>query len=122
MRLEEIEKKIEKIKRSLVLVQAMRPGSISKQYSVCGKKPCRCVDPDKPKKHGPYYQLSYAHKGKSTSMFIQPQYYHQVKREVEQYKKFKLLIEQWIELAIQYSQGRISHGKSQEHKRRTNKI
>jgi len=41
----------------------MRPGSLSKQYSVCGKAGCRCVDREKPRKHGPYYQLSYVHRG-----------------------------------------------------------
>lgn len=113
MRLKEIEKKIEKIKNKLVLIQEMRPGSLSKQYSVCGKPNCRCVDPKTPKKHGPYYQLSYVYNGKNTSRFIQAPYYQQVKREVENHKKFKRLVDQWIGLALQYSEERISQEKSQ---------
>jgi hypothetical protein len=97
----------------MILIQEMRPGSLSKQYSVCGKPNCRCVDSKTPKKHGPYYQLSYVYNGKNTSRFIQAPYYQQVKHEVENYKKFKLLVDQWIGLALQYSEEKISQEKSQ---------
>ena len=48
----------------------MLPGSISKQWNVCGNPNCRCKDKDNPKKHGPYYQLSFTIGGKSSSMFL----------------------------------------------------
>lgn len=107
MRLKTIEKKIEKIKSKLLLIQDMRPGSLSKQYSICGKPTCRCVDPKNPKKHGPYHQLSYAHKGRNTTKFIQAQYFQQIKRELQNYRKFKALCDQWIVLALQASQEKI---------------
>jgi len=114
MELKKIKKQIESIKRRLLKVGEMRPGSLSRQYSVCGKKNCRCVDPKKPKKHGPYNQLSYIHHGKNTSRFIRPKFYKQVKQELVQYKKFKLLIDQWIELAMKYSQEKIDKEKKME--------
>ena len=101
-------KQIEDVKKRLLQIGEMRPGSLSKQYSVCGKKNCRCIDPKKPKKHGPYYQLSFTHKGKSSSRFIRPQLYNKIKGEVAEYNKFKLLIEKWIELAILLSEEKIA--------------
>ena len=64
-----LEKQIEKTKKALVALGDMRPGSLSKQYNVCGKPGCSCKA-DPPKKHGPYYQVSYTRKGKSSSKFV----------------------------------------------------
>ena len=58
MQVEKLEARIEKVKAQLQKVGLMRPGSLSKQYSACQKPGCKCVDPVKPQKHGPYYQLS----------------------------------------------------------------
>ena len=55
-------KKIESIKQKIIELEEMRPGSLSKQYNVCGTPNCKCKDKEKPQKHGPYYQLSYTHK------------------------------------------------------------
>ena len=60
-----LEKQIEETKKTLVALGDMRPGSLSKQYNVCGKPGCSCKA-DPPKKHGPYYQVSYTRKGKSS--------------------------------------------------------
>jgi hypothetical protein len=35
----------------------MHPGALSMQYAACQKPGCACVDPVKPKKHRPFYQL-----------------------------------------------------------------
>ena len=56
-----IEKRITEIKLELQGIGPMRPGSLSEQYTVCGKAGCRCADPKHPRKHGPYYQLSFVH-------------------------------------------------------------
>jgi len=52
----EIERQIEKLKRDLAGLGQLRPGSLSKQYTVCGHPGCRCLATP-PQKHGPYYQL-----------------------------------------------------------------
>jgi len=49
---------------------AIMPGSIKEQYSVCGKADCVCKDKVNLRKHGPYNQLSFSTKGKSSTMFI----------------------------------------------------
>jgi hypothetical protein len=95
-----IETQINKIKMKLMKVGEMRPGSLSKQYNVCGVKGCRCKDPVKPKKHGPYHQLSYVHKKKSTTRFIRRHQLAAVRNQTNQYKKYKILMEKWVELAL----------------------
>lgn len=95
-----IEKRIAQIKEELQTIGDMRPGSLNQQYTVCGKEGCRCVDPDKPQKHGPYYQLSYVHNGKSTTQFIGGPSVDNVRQQLDNYKKFRELTAEWVDLAL----------------------
>lgn len=92
--------RIEEIKKRLVALGEMRPGSLSEQYNVCGNPSCRCKDPKNPKKHGPYYQLSYTHKGKSTTEFVKKDDVVGVRRQIKNYRQFKKLIEEWVDLSV----------------------
>ena len=78
----------------------MRPGSLSQQYNVCGKPGCRCKDPKNPQRHGPYYQLSYVHQGKSTTQFIRPELRATVRTQIATFKKFRKLTDRWVDLAL----------------------
>ena len=62
--------RIRQIKDMLSQLGPVLPGSLSTQWNVCGKPGCRCKDPKKPRKHGPYYQLSFTVDGKSSSLFV----------------------------------------------------
>ncbi len=79
----------------------MRPGSLSRQYNVCGKPGCRCKDPQKPRRHGPYYQLNYAYGGKKTSEFVRPPNLKTVRTQLANYKQFRRLADQWVGSALQ---------------------
>ncbi len=96
-----LQNQIDKIKAKLLSIDDMHPGSLSMQYNVCGAKGCRCKDPEDPKKHGPYYQLSYMNNGKSTSRFIKPQNVPEVKKQITQYKLFKALMQEWVNLSVE---------------------
>lgn len=100
----QIEKKIARIKEQLAALGPMRPGSLSRQYAACQKKGCACMDPVNPKKHGPFYQLSYSHAGKSTTRFVRPGYVNKIKRELANYKRYKRLTQDWVSLALALSQ------------------
>jgi len=91
---------IKKIQLLLAEMGEMRPGSISKQYNVCGNPKCRCKDPENPKKHGPYYQLSYTHKGKSTTEFVKKENVDEAKQQIKNFREFKKLTEEWIDLSV----------------------
>lgn len=45
-------KKILHLKRQLLELGLLHPGSLSRQYRVCGKAGCKCVAPEKPRPKG----------------------------------------------------------------------
>lgn len=101
------ERRIQQIKAELARLGDMRPGSLSKQYNVCGKPGCRCKDPHNPQRHGPYYQLSWVHQGKSTTQFIRQPLLREVRVQLATYAKFRKLTEEWIKLALQVAQSKL---------------
>lgn len=109
--LSHIQQRIQLIKTQLATLGDMRPGSLSRQYNVCGKPGCRCKDPEHPQRHGPYYQLSWVHRGKSTSQFIRRPFVAQVKAQLATYKTFRRLTEEWVALALQAAQLRLQAAK-----------
>jgi hypothetical protein len=65
----QIKRQIEKVKRDLAAIGDLRPGSLSTQKTVCSSPRCHCKA-NPPIKHGPYNQLSFTRKGKSSTKFI----------------------------------------------------
>ena len=98
----EIERQIEKLKRDLAGLGELRPGSLSKQYTVCGSPGCRCKATP-PQKHGPYYQLSFTRKGKSSTKFVRKEDLPAIRKQLKNYERMKLLVDQWIDLATELS-------------------
>lgn len=99
----QIDAKINKIKMDIFKIDALRPGSISKQYNVCGVAGCKCKDEKNPQKHGPYSNLNYVHQGKKKTQFIRDQFAKEIERQNKNYKKFKELTQLWITLEIERS-------------------
>lgn len=91
-KLKQLENEILKIKKELLELAPMRPGSLSLQYKVPAEK------------KGPYYQLSYTHKMKSRTQYVRPQWVDEIQKQIEVYKRFKKLVERWIDLSIDHSQ------------------
>jgi len=101
-RLTRIEQQIEKIKKELLLIGEMRPGSLTKQYR-------------QPKeKKGGFYQISYTYNMKSKTEYVTPQHFDDLKQQVETYQKFKDLIEKWIDLALEHSKLKIQFDKRKQ--------
>ena len=98
-----LEVKIENVKQELMSLGEMRPGSISEQYNVCGSPNCSCKAKKNPKKHGPYYQLSYVHKGKNSTQFIRSEFLSKTRKQLRSYKKFRKLTEEWVSLALKHA-------------------
>ena len=99
-----LEKRIVALKKLLSSLGTLHPGSLSKQYNVCGKPGCRCKDPKHSKRHGPYYQLNYVFRGEKTSRFIPPQEVARLRAELANYKTLRNSTEQWTALALQIAQ------------------
>lgn len=105
-----LERQIEKIKEELAALGDLRPGSLSEQYNVCGKKGCRCKE-DPPQKHGPYYQLSFSRKGKSSTRFVKVENVPAVREQIKNYKLLKDIVDRWIDLGMELSMLRIEDQK-----------
>jgi hypothetical protein len=90
-RLLQIESRIEAIKARLAAIDEMRPGSLSRQYK----------DPEN--KAGAYYQLSYTREMKSRTEYIARDAVPEVRRQIDNYKRFKALTTQWVDLGIEHS-------------------
>lgn len=95
-----LERKIETIRQALLILGPMHPGSVSRQYQVCGRAGCRCMDPEQPHRHGPYHKLAYVHRGKPVCRFVRADCVDEIARRLVTYKTFRKLVDQWIELSI----------------------
>ncbi|RQR46489.1 hypothetical protein DIE19_35240 [Burkholderia sp. Bp9126] len=90
-RLLQIENRIETIKAKLAAIDEMRPGSLSCQYN------------DPVNQSGAYYQLSYTRGGKGRTEYIARDALSEMRRQIDNYKRFKALIDEWIDLSIEHS-------------------
>ncbi|HXW68916.1 MAG TPA: DUF6788 family protein [Dissulfurispiraceae bacterium] len=89
--LKKIERQIEKIKKELMEIGEMRPGSLTQQYRKSKDK------------QWPFYQISYTHKMKSRTEYVRAQHIEDLKTQIKTYKRFKELIEKWVDLSIEHS-------------------
>jgi hypothetical protein len=104
------QERIDGIKRELLALGEMRPGALSKQFNVCGKPGCRCKDKRAPKKHGPYYQISYTHLGKSTSEFVKRDQVPEARKQLANYARFRRLTQEWVVLSLRIARARRKAG------------
>jgi hypothetical protein len=86
--LEKKEKKIGALFEKMAKLGAMRPGTLTVQY----RHPAE--------KKTPFHQLSYTHKGKSRSEYVRPENLAAVRKEVENHKRFRVLVEAVTELSL----------------------
>jgi hypothetical protein len=90
-RLVQIERRIETTKAKLAAIDEMRPGSLSRQYK------------DPANQSGAYYQLSYTRDMKSRTEYIARDALSDVRRQIDNYKRFKALTQEWVDLSIEHS-------------------
>jgi len=97
----QLHKRVEELKRELAELGPMRPGSLSKQYNVCGTPGCHCKDPKNPRKHGPYYHLNYTWRGKCRTEFVKEEAVEELRGQLETYKRFRALTTEWVEVSLE---------------------
>jgi hypothetical protein len=94
-----IEQKIARLKNELQQIGEMRPGSLTRQYQ------------NPKEKKGGYYQISYTYKMKSRTEYVRPEFVKELRQEVKTFKRFKSIVGQWIDLAIEHSRLKIEIAK-----------
>ena len=90
-RIQQIERRIARIKEALTRLGPMRPGSLSRQYK------------DRKNKTGAYWQISYTRQMKSRTEYVREEWVPEIRQQITNHKRFKKLIEQWVELDIERS-------------------
>ena len=90
-RIQQIEQRIDRIKRALLEIGPMRPGSLTRQYK------------DRQHRVGAYWQISYTRRMKSRTEYVRPQWVKEIRRQTVTHKRFKRLVDQWIDLSIEHS-------------------
>jgi hypothetical protein len=98
--LPQLQARLTQIQAELVALGSIHPGSLSTQYNVCGTPGCQCKDPRAPQKHGPYSQLSYTWRGKSTTRFVRPGRVPVLREKLARYQRFRELTAEWVDVAI----------------------
>ena len=93
--LSHLEESIQRIKRELMDLGPMRPGSLSRQYR------------DPKTKNRPFHQISYTYKGQGRSEYVRAEHLAQIRRETATFKRFRKLLEQWVALSLKTSQLRV---------------
>ena len=112
-----LQDRIRKIKRQLASLGDLRPGALSQQYNICGNPSCRCKATP-PVKHGPYYQISFTWKGRSTTQFVRDEDVQEARRHLDNYRQLRDLVEEWVTLSLELSQLRIRERRQSAAKRK----
>jgi hypothetical protein len=95
------EKRLEQLLAKINSLGPMLPGSISEQWNVCGTPGCSCKLAKNPVRHGPYYQLSFSVKGRSSTMFIKKEELAEARRRIRRYKQFKELLFELVQANVE---------------------
>ena len=90
-RMQQIEQRIDRIKKALLEIGPMRPGSLTRQYK------------DPQHQTGAYWQISYTRRMKSRTEYVRSEWVKQIRRQTVIHKRFKRLVDQWIDLSIEHS-------------------
>ena len=100
MTIKQLDARLARIQAELLALGPIHPGSLSTQANVCGTPGCQCKDPRNPQKHGPYHQLSYTWRGKSTTRFVRPGRVAILREKLARYQRFRELTAAWVDVAI----------------------
>jgi len=95
----ELETEIAAIKVRLAGLGRMHPGSLSAQKRTRG---------------GEYHQLSYSYLGKGHTRYVRPDEVPALERELANYRRFRELASQWLQLEIELSRLRCEEGRRQK--------
>jgi len=90
--IQQLERRMERIKEALQRIGPMRPGSLTRQFK----------DPEH--QVGAYWQISYTRQRKSRTEYVRQEWVPEIRRQIAVHKRFKQLVDQWVDLSIQHSQ------------------
>ena len=96
----QLEARIDVLKQDLLTLGELRPGTLSEQYNVCGKAGCACKA-DPPRKHGPYYQVSFTWQGRSHTQFVRQENVATTRQQLRNYERLRAVVEAWVAAGLE---------------------
>jgi hypothetical protein len=109
-KLQQLETERERLKNKLAQVGDMRPGSLVGRFRKCGKPSCHCAQ-SASEAHGPSWSLTRAVEGKThTKVIPQGSAVEQTRVQIAEYRRFRQLVRELIELNIQICDQKLEEG------------
>ena len=91
--------RFEELKKHILELGFVRPGSLVRRYMPCGKPSCRCMG-SPPRLHGPYYQWSYKIAGKTRSIRLSEEQARLCDQWIRNHRTLKRLLRQMEQLSL----------------------
>ena len=108
---QQLEERRTELKGSLAELGEMRPGSLVERYRRSGKPNCHCAAPDAAC-HGPSWSLTREVAGKTVTKVIGATAVEQTRRQIDEYRRFRLLIRALVEVSEQLCDARLQASKA----------
>ncbi len=108
----EFTRRREALKRDLVDIGDMRPGSLVERYRRCGKASCHCAAADSAG-HGPSWSLTREIEGKTVTRIIPAgAAVERTRAQIAEYRKFRTLARELVEVSEKVCEAQLATGKA----------
>ncbi len=91
--------KFESLKREMLTLGLVRPGSLVRRFMPCGNPACRCMG-QPPRLHGPYHQWTHKIAGKTKTVRLSAQQARLCREWSGNHKKLKRLLQQMEKFSL----------------------
>jgi len=103
--------RFEALKKEILALGYVRPGSLVRRFMPCGKPGCRCMA-KAPVLHGPYYQWTWKVAGKTKTVRLSEEQARVCADWIGNHKKLRTLVRKMEQLSLKETDkalGAISH-------------
>lgn len=87
------------LKREILQLGFVRPGSLVRRFMPCGHPACRCMGKP-PALHGPYYQWSYKVAGKTRTLRLSEEQARLCQQWIRDHRRLRALVRQMQRLSL----------------------
>jgi len=98
-RLLRYEEEYRQLKKELQQVGHVLQGSVTKRWVECGRASCRCHDGPQ-SRHGPYYQWSWKHQGKTVSRYLNAEQADLCKQWIANHRELEKIVQRMRNLSV----------------------
>jgi hypothetical protein len=98
---------VRQLATELADAKPMRRGSMSERTIKCSKPGCACAQ-DPKARHGPYFSLTHAVRGKTRSRFLTAEQAHVVRQQIDAGRKFRGRVDALWEACEQWADSQVA--------------